>query len=147
MRALKRIFVHFSGAAATQTAASIARYWRQTYPEWRGRPGYHILVEADGTAHRLQPDEDYTNGVAGFNASALHVCFIGDGAWTAAQAATIKKRIEHWQKAYGRLAVRGHRDASPDRNGDGRVTPDEWLKICPGFDVRAWCTANGIPHY
>lgn len=147
MRPLKRIFVHFTGAAATQTVESIQRYWRQAHPEWRGRPGYHIIVEPDGTAHRLQPDAEHTNGVAGFNATALHVCFIGDGKWTAAQEATIKKRILHWQQLYGRLAVRGHRDASPDRNGDGQVTPDEWIKVCPGFDTREWCRKVGIPHY
>ena len=33
--------------------------------------------------------------------------------------------------------VIGHRDASPDTNGDGKVTPNEWIKQCPCFDVRA----------
>ena len=32
----------------------------------------------------------------------------------------------------------GHRDLSPDTNKDGTVTKSEWLKTCPGFDVRAW---------
>lgn len=33
--------------------------------------------------------------------------------------------------------VIGHRDASPDKNKDGKITRDEWLKSCPNFDVRA----------
>jgi N-acetyl-anhydromuramyl-L-alanine amidase AmpD len=31
----------------------------------------------------------------------------------------------------------GHRDASPDLNGDGKITSNEWIKMCPCFDVRA----------
>ena len=29
----------------------------------------------------------------------------------------------------------GHRDLSPDRNGDGVVEPEEWVKECPCFEV------------
>ena len=37
--------------------------------------------------------------------------------------------------------VCGHRDLSPDRNGNGVVEPVEWLKQCPCFDVAndEWC--------
>jgi hypothetical protein len=31
--------------------------------------------------------------------------------------------------------VLGHRDFSPDLNGDGLITPNEWMKACPCFDV------------
>ena len=30
----------------------------------------------------------------------------------------------------------GHRDLSPDRNGDGEITRSEWLKACPCFSVK-----------
>jgi N-acetylmuramoyl-L-alanine amidase len=36
------------------------------------------------------------------------------------------------------VQVLGHRDLSPDANGDGKVTSIEWLKTCPGFDVTGW---------
>jgi hypothetical protein len=29
----------------------------------------------------------------------------------------------------------GHRDLSPDLDGNGHIEPDEWMKQCPGFDV------------
>ena len=29
----------------------------------------------------------------------------------------------------------GHRDLSPDLDGDGVVEPEEWVKQCPCFDV------------
>ena len=33
------------------------------------------------------------------------------------------------------IGVVGHRDLSPDNNQDGKITPNEWLKTCPGFDA------------
>ena len=33
--------------------------------------------------------------------------------------------------------VIGHRDASTDKNGDGKITRNEWIKDCPCFDVRS----------
>ena len=29
----------------------------------------------------------------------------------------------------------GHRDLSPDRNGNGEIEPEEWMKACPCFDA------------
>lgn len=29
----------------------------------------------------------------------------------------------------------GHRDLSPDLDGDGVIEPKEWTKVCPCFDV------------
>ena len=52
-----------------------------------------------------------------------------------------------WQKHSLRVLIRtllmdypgcrvcGHRDLSPDRNGDGRISPEEWVKGCPCFEV------------
>jgi hypothetical protein len=30
----------------------------------------------------------------------------------------------------------GHRDLSPDLNGDGIIQPGEWTKMCPCYDVK-----------
>ena len=43
--------------------------------------------------------------------------------------------------------ILGHRDTSPDKNHDGKITKNEWVKSCPCFDVRsefpiAVCTAK-----
>lgn len=32
--------------------------------------------------------------------------------------------------------VLGHRDTSPDLNGDGVISPNEYMKACPCFDVQ-----------
>ena len=38
---------------------------------------------------------------------------------------------------YPIVEVLGHRDASPDANGDGIISRNEWIKQCPCFDVRS----------
>ena len=40
------------------------------------------------------------------------------------------------QKEYGILQVLGHRDTSPDLNGDGVIEANEYVKVCPCFDVK-----------
>ena len=36
---------------------------------------------------------------------------------------------------YPKAKVMGHREFSPDKNGDGEIEPQEWIKACPSFDV------------
>ena len=33
------------------------------------------------------------------------------------------------------VRICGHRDLSPDLNGDGVIEPEEWIKECPCFEV------------
>jgi N-acetylmuramoyl-L-alanine amidase len=39
------------------------------------------------------------------------------------------------RKLYPKAVILGHRDTSPDLNGNGIVEPCEWLKECPSFDA------------
>ena len=50
--------------------------------------------------------------------------------------AIIPLRLEHLHTLAPQATILGHRDLSPDRNGDGRITPDEWIKLCPCFDAQ-----------
>jgi len=43
---------------------------------------------------------------------------------------------------YNITEVKGHMDYSSDQNKDGIITKNEWLKVCPCFDVEEWY--NGI---
>ena len=38
----------------------------------------------------------------------------------------------------------GHRDLSPDLNGDGTISPNEWIKDCPCFDVWSWLDSEEV---
>ncbi len=33
------------------------------------------------------------------------------------------------------MRVCGHRDLSPDLDGDGEIEPEEWIKACPCFEA------------
>ena len=53
----------------------------------------------------------------------------------------LKKRVLYQiimdlQREYNILQVLGHRDTSPDLNGDGVIEPYEYVKACPCFDVK-----------
>ena len=53
----------------------------------------------------------------------------------------LKKRVLYQiimdlQWEYNILQVLGHRDTSPDLNGDGVIEPYEYVKACPCFDVK-----------
>ncbi len=108
--------------------------------------GYHYYIRRDGMIYSMRPRQKAGAHARGYNARSIGVCYEGglDSAGRPADTRT------DWQKRSLRLIVRvlkkehptivrvcGHRDLSPDRNGDGLITPDEWLKQCPCFDVGA----------
>ena len=43
--------------------------------------------------------------------------------------------VKQYKKKYPTAVVLGHRDLSPDLNKDGKITSNEWVKICPCFSV------------
>lgn len=63
--------------------------------------------------------------------------------FTPAQFAALKQLLKQLKAGYPAAQILGHRDLSPDKNGDGKISPNEWLKTCPCFDVRAWLKAEG----
>ncbi|KAA3861402.1 N-acetylmuramoyl-L-alanine amidase, partial [Bacteroides ovatus] len=36
---------------------------------------------------------------------------------------------------YPNCRICGHRDLSPDLNGNGEIEPEEWIKACPCFNA------------
>jgi N-acetyl-anhydromuramyl-L-alanine amidase AmpD len=38
-------------------------------------------------------------------------------------------------KDYPNCRICGHRDLSPDLNGNGEIEPEEWIKACPCFNA------------
>jgi N-acetyl-anhydromuramyl-L-alanine amidase AmpD len=46
--------------------------------------------------------------------------------------------LDMLERAYPMAKTLGHRDLSPDLDGDGIVEKHEWVKECPCFDVYTW---------
>ena len=85
MRKIKFIVIHCTAGSAQQRTSDIWAYWKSKL--W-SKPGYHKLVSADGTYETLADDETITNGVHGFNAVSIHICYKGglDGKDTRTEA-------------------------------------------------------------
>jgi len=55
---------------------------------------------------------------------------------TPEQKKALSKLIKELCSKYEIVEVLGHRDTSPDLDGDGIVEPEEWTKMCPCFDAK-----------
>lgn len=128
--------------------------------------GYHYVIDVDGTVFTGRNLNEVGAHASGFNSDSVGICLVGGQErsarytpeqWTAL-ASLVRQltgllRIPPFpakrqpQKAAPGYAVVmgccGHRDLSPDKNGNGLTEPFEWLKTCPGFDVEAWLS-NGM---
>ena len=145
MRTVNRIVLHCSATDLNTSVDSIKNYWRNVL-KWRN-PGYHYIIEQDGNIVQLLPVEKVSNGVQGFNADSVHICTIGgkfSDDRTQAQRSSQKVMIQMLRQEFGHIPVVGHRDLSPDKNGDGKITRDEWLKLCPNYDVANWLRSVGL---
>jgi N-acetylmuramoyl-L-alanine amidase len=129
MRNITHLVVHCTATPQTTTVQSIQRYWRENL-KWKS-PGYHFLIEANGTVHNLQPINLPSNGVAGHNANSIHVSYIGGvngqravDNRTEAQKTALLTILRDLKKQFPNVVIQGHRDFP-------RVA-----KACPSFDAK-----------
>lgn len=141
MRKINYLVVHCTASPQTQKVKDILNYWKVALG-WKS-PGYHVIVEPDGTAHELENIANPTNGVKGFNANSIHISYIGGvdshgkaiDNRTERQKEVIRGYLVKWRKQFPKAKIQGHRDFSPDKNGNKRVDPWERIKECPSFDA------------
>jgi len=142
MRKIKYLVVHCTGSPQTQKVEEIQEYWRNVL-RWKS-PGYHVIVRPDGTAVELLSIEQSANGVKGFNSNSIHISYIGGvdkngkavDNRTPQQKATLLKYLRYWKAMFPAARIQGHRDFSPDKNGNGRIDPWERIKECPSFEAK-----------
>ncbi|WP_286950582.1 MULTISPECIES: N-acetylmuramoyl-L-alanine amidase [Brevundimonas] len=145
MKAIRYLVVH---AAATPPERDIGVKEIRAMHLQRGfrDVGYHYVIRRDGRVEKGRPDNVAGAHVSGFNSISLGVCLVGgidaegrpEDNYTPAQYAALARLLRQLQASHPTARILGHRDLSPDKNGDGKVTPNEWLKACPCFDVRTW---------
>lgn len=114
--------------------------------------GYNYVIDIDGTIEVGRPltmngAHCPTSGTSGrnYNHHSVGICYVGGldsegnakDTRTDAQKLAMHMLVENLMEKYPIVEVIGHRDASPDRNGDGKISSNEWVKSCPCFDVRA----------
>jgi N-acetyl-anhydromuramyl-L-alanine amidase AmpD len=71
---------------------------------------------------------------------------IGTNKFTQAQWDSLKLEVLFLASELGIQTIQGHRDLSPDKDGDGVLEKHEWLKDCPGFDVAEWIKNGYTPN-
>ena len=105
--------------------------------------GYHFVIYTNGAVVTGRGLDEIGAHVAGFNQKSLGICMVGADQFSPEQWQSLADLVHGMQKKYPEAKIVGHRDLSPDANGNGVVESFEWLKTCPGFDVAAWL-ANGM---
>lgn len=107
------------------------------------RAGYHYYVRRNGEIANLRPPEMIPAHAKGYNRKSLAICYEGglDDAGkpkdtrTEQQKESIRVLLLLLLVRHPGCRICGHRDLSPDRDGNGHISPDEWIKQCPCFDA------------
>lgn len=131
--------------------------------------GYHYVIDLTGEVWSGRALTEVGAHAANFNAHSVSICLVGgserDAKYTTEQWKSLRQVVAMLLNDYGipctapkRVpnkasplgysvigGVCGHRDLSPDGNGNGLVEAFEWTKTCPGFDVRAWLARGMQP--
>jgi len=105
--------------------------------------GYHVVVRLDGTPEFGRSFQVSGAHVKGYNWESLGICYVGGlnalgqpaDTRTPEQKKTLIMIDNLLAHIYPRSIAKGHRDFSPDLDGDGIIEPNEFIKECPCFDV------------
>lgn len=106
--------------------------------------GYHYIICLDGTVEKGRPEDAVGAHVQNYNSNSVGISYIGgveaDGKTakdtrTVAQKVAMVALLKDLRTRYPKARILGHRDISPDKNGNGRVDPHERIKECPCFDA------------
>lgn len=142
MRKIKFLVLHCSATKAGQkvTTADIEKWHKAR--NFR-TIGYHYVIYLDGSIHKGRDESEVGAHVAGNNSNSIGICYVGglDAAGkpadtrTPEQKAAIFYLLQSLKEKYPAATILGHRDFSPDLNGNGIIEPHEWIKACPCFDA------------
>ena len=74
MRQIKRIFVHCTASSQKWGVKELLAEFKAK--GWRN-PGYHKVVTEDGVIHQLLDISKVSNGVQGYNSTAINIAYVG----------------------------------------------------------------------
>lgn len=133
MRKIKCIFVHCTAGSQRQTIDDLKEEFRRK--GWQ-HPGYHYVIDINGGVHQLLAIEEVSNGVQGYNSTAINIAYIGgiDGLSkpidnrTDAQKDAMVLLLHKLKQRFPDAQIMGHRDIW---GSDSR----KWKKMCPCFNA------------
>lgn len=148
MREIKRIFVHCTAGSQKQTKDDLLREFKAK--GWTN-PGYHYAVFPDGRVVTLLAEEKVSNGVQGYNSTAINVAYVGGidskgkavDNRTDAQKQSLRDLLKRLKIKYPQATILGHRDI-------WGKDPSKWKKQCPCFDAQEeykYITSDRVVQY
>lgn len=142
MRAIYWLVIHCS-ATREQTEYTPQQLERDHQARGFLRAGYNFYVRKTGEVVGMRPLEMIPAHVKGHNRNSLGICYEGglDETGQPADTRTPEQKrallalLRRLKRQFPEARICGHRDLSPDLDGDGVITPHEWIKACPSFDA------------
>lgn len=142
MRKIDLIVIHCS---ATRENTDYSPEQLESDYKARGflRAGYNFYIRKSGEVVNLRPLEQIPAHARGHNKHSIGICYEGgldpdgnpDDTRTEAQRQSIIRLLLDLVVQFPDSRICGHRDLSPDLNGNGKIEPDEWMKMCPCFNA------------
>ena len=135
MRKIERIFVHCTAGSQRQSIEDLKAEFR--LKGWK-YPGYHYVVDETGGIHQLLAIELVSNGVQGYNSSAINVAYMGGidshgkpiDNRTPDQKDALRSLLIELHRQYPHATIMGHRDIWGSN-------PRKWKKWCPCYDAKS----------
>ena len=126
-----------------------------------GKWGYHYYIRKDGRVIPMRAENEigaHDNFIVpgmkiSYNRCSIGICYEGGldkngkakDTRTDAQKKTMRELVQDICHRHDIIDILGHRDTSPDKNGNGIVEKCEWMKECPCFDVKSEFTSSLPP--
>ena len=135
MRDIKYIMVHCTAGSQKNKAKDIVDFHLRPTAKggkgWRA-PGYHYIIEPDGTVVPTWPESKVSNGVKGYNSVSINISYIGGvdlsmpclppvDNRTPQQKAAMLSLLRQLKARYPYAEIHSHRDFAN--------------KACPSFDA------------
>lgn len=150
-RWINKIIIHCTASkeGVPMTVEQIDRIHRKN--GWAGI-GYHFVIYADGTIHDGRSIDKTGAHTADYNTGSIGICYVGglDKNGKPKDTRTLKQKhalyelVRRLMQMYNIKEVKGHRDYSPDKDGDGKISKYEWIKSCPCFEVSEFMNEYGL---
>ena len=142
MKDIKYLIIHCS---ATKEGKSFDRDDMDRWHKRRGfrKIGYHYFIKLDGTIQKGRSLTEQGAHVRGYNNESIGICYCGGldsngkpkDTRTKEQLFAMDILLEALVSKYPDSEIKGHRDFSVDKNGNGKIDKWERMKACPCFDA------------
>lgn len=102
-----------------------------------------VYIRRNGDIKSTRPIGRIGAHARGFNKESIGICYEGGldcrgvpkDTRTSWQKHSLRVLILTLLKDFPGCRICGHRDLSPDLNGNGEIEPEEWIKACPCFEA------------